>query len=166
MDANKIKSLLDLYYEGVTSPEEEKILYNYFRQNNIPEELQSEKEVFLKLYCLSENDFTEVPEGFEKKIDTLIDTLASKEKKKTTLWKKAAGIAASIVIILSVGVFLHQDKNERILADTYETPEEAYEETEKELLLVSLKLNKGFGQLEKAEKDMIRVNKILNEKIN
>ena len=61
-------------------------------------------------------------------------------------------IAASVLIVLSAGIFAYfgnSGNRNQMLVDTFSNPEEAYIETQKTLLLVSGKLNKGIQQVEK-----------------
>lgn len=46
MDTKKIKQLLEKYFEGETSLEEEKILHNYFTTEDIPDHLTSYRDQF------------------------------------------------------------------------------------------------------------------------
>lgn len=160
MDIKDIESLLHSFYEGETSKEEEKILSDFFETESIPKDMEDERRIFLKLYSAQQNN---VPAHLEEKLNTLIDNLAEEESHKTShivlptrhLTKPvrwAMSIAASVLIILSAGIFAHfgnNGNNNEMLVDTYSSPEEAYLETQKTLLLVSGKLNKGIKQIEK-----------------
>lgn len=165
---NEIIKLIALFYDGETSPEQEQALHDYFMQDNVDAELQGEKEIFLKLYSLHGANDIEIPQGIDNELGVFIDGLAKKEKRKKLYlsWKIIGGVAASIFIALSVLLFTRQQEEKSLLVDTYSTPEEAYEETERTLLLVSSKLDKGLDQWEKAEENMSRVNRILNEKFH
>ena len=46
MDENQIKQLIEKYFEGVASLEEEQMLKAYFLQNDIPEELKTYQPIF------------------------------------------------------------------------------------------------------------------------
>lgn len=169
MDIKDIKTLLYSFYEGETSQEDEKTLYEFFSGENIPEDMVSEKRIFLKLYSGQLND---APLHLEEKLNTLIDNLEREDNKKQTShivlpikhmnkpWRWAMSIAASILIVLSAGIFAYFGENNKssMLVDTYSNPEDAYLETQKTLLLVSGKLNKGIQQMEK-------VNKIIDKDI-
>lgn len=161
MDIKYINKLLHSFYEGETSQEDEKILYKFFSEENIPEDMASEKRIFLKLYSEQIND---VPQHLEEKLNTLIDNLEREENYKQTPrivlpikltskpWRWAMSIAASILIVLSVGIFSYLGGNNNknpMLVDTYSNPEDAYLETQRTLLMVSGKLNKGIQQMEK-----------------
>jgi len=167
-----IKKILHSFYEGMTTPEEEKMLYAYFSGEEIAPELLREKELFLKFFSLQSEII--VPQGLENKIERLIDRLDQEERDSRVVtlkpeprrfdWKWITGIAASIVIVVSVCLFTIRDNNQ-LMADTYSNPEEAYVETQRALLLVSNKLNKGFEQVESAQKNLERTNKIIGKSI-
>ncbi len=161
MNLKYIKELLHSFYEGETSQEEEKTLYEFFSQENTPEDMSSERRLFLNLYSGEKND---VPPHLEKKLTNLIDNLEREENNKqitpTVLpkeqisksWRWVISIAASILIVLSAGIFAYfenKTNKDQMLVDTFSNPEEAYIETQKTLLLVSSKLNKGIKQVEK-----------------
>ena len=103
----------------------------------------------------------ETPAGLEAKLSDLIDRLAEKEKraKRNTLVFRIGGIAASVVILLSIGLFY----NSKGTSDTLDTPvaarriviedpEIAIREAEKALLQISVNFNKGIEQLNKITK--------------
>lgn len=46
MDIKNIKNLLHSFYEGETSKEEERTLYDFFETENIPEDMEFEKKYF------------------------------------------------------------------------------------------------------------------------
>lgn len=162
MDIKNIKNLLHSFYEGETSKEEERMLYDFFETENIPEDMEFEKRIFLKLYSSQQNN---VPTHLGEKLNALIDNLSREENNNkishvvlpinhliSKTWRWAMSIAASILILLSAGIFAYFGKNahkNEMLVDTYSNPEQAYLETQKTLLLVSSKLNKGIQQMEK-----------------
>ena len=43
MNIEQIKSLLARFYEGQTTPEEERLLADFFRREDVPEDLQEDK---------------------------------------------------------------------------------------------------------------------------
>ncbi len=73
MQIENIKRLLESFYKGETSIEEEKTLLHYFQSKDISEELSEEQEIFLSMY---ESDSIEVPAGLESNLSRLIDQLA------------------------------------------------------------------------------------------
>jgi hypothetical protein len=140
MDLKTIKTLLDKYYQGETTLEEEKILKEYFNQDSEQFENIEEKKAFN--YFNSQK--SKIPEDLNK---LLIDTIENESKKnnktrKIIYW--AGSIAAALIIgILFVVLTHNQDtkiKND-LYADTYTNPNEAYKEAQKVLLFISNTMN-------------------------
>lgn len=166
----EIEKLIADYYEGKTSVEEEKELKRFFETQEVPPHLLADKKLFQEMY--NDCNETEVPPHLEQKLSHLIDTWAEEEKtirphqkKKVINWQWISGVAASICIILSIGLYPYLEQEKPTLTDTYSNPQDAYKEAQKALLLVSNNLNKGVSQMENARKDMNKVNKILNEQL-
>ncbi|WP_165020748.1 hypothetical protein [Dysgonomonas sp. ZJ279] len=181
MKTDEIKILLDAFYNGETSHEEELILLRYFESENVSEELLGEKEIFLQLFQSEEN--IEVPPTLESKLENLIDSLAERDEKKRSrnrkhLWIWAVSAAACIAILFSVGLYFNnrphessilagnefQEKQE--LKDTFTDPDQAKKEAEKALLLVAANLNKGMNQLELVSNNIDKTNEILDKTFN
>lgn len=172
MDIKYIEQLLESFYEGATSIEEERVLFDFFQGTDVPESMKDEQQLFLKLYRSEE---IAVPFGLESKLENLIDELdkdnksdtkPARPKIKSINWKWVSGIAASIVIFISAGLFFHKSfdkKSDFVVQDTYSDPKEAYRETQKTMLLVSNKLNKGLQQVETVQGNVDKVNKIMNK---
>ena len=141
MTIEQIKSLLSRFYEGQTTPDEERLLAAYFRRKDVPEELQEDKQLFLMLAQISDQ---EMPTDIAEEITAFVNNLGQTEKKpvlseekqnkgiiyrlKTPpkMWYR---VAATVAILLAIGggMFMHQ---QRTLAtdpfrDTCSTPEEA-----------------------------------------
>jgi len=171
MEKDKVKKLLDAFYDGNTTPVQEQELYGYFLQNDIPEEFETDRKVFLKLFSADDENDIEVPLELNNRIDKLIDSLDVKEKGKRKIHfrKWVAAVAAGIAILLSAGIYTINEldnQKQHLLVDTYKNPEDAYDQVQKTLTLVSSKMNKGIDQFEKAEEDILKVNKTLNKKLN
>jgi hypothetical protein len=113
----------------------------------------------------------DVPAGLESRLESLIDNLADTERKskkrakQTKLWMS---IAASAVLLLSIGLFIRfqSEKNLPVTSqqvNTIDDPEIAYLETQKALKLVSMNFNKGLNQLGIITDEIDKSNKILNK---
>lgn len=149
-----IQTLIDKFYDGKATEEEELRLMDFFSGSDIPESLQEEKDFFTQYFRLDEA----MPRalGLESRIDawnTVEKSSARKAVGKSLRW--AVGIAASLLLILSLGVFLNQQEDANSFAlqeDTYTNPEDAYKKTRKVLMLFSENLNKGLNTLNRKEK--------------
>lgn len=162
---DEIKKLLDAFYEGETTQAEEAVLRNYFLHEEISEELQSEKDVFLLMFS---SDEKVVPERVGTRISSLIDDLdkAAKEKKqkfnfnkKKKRWMEIGGIAASICLLISVGLYVmnqgggnHSKNHETInsVSDLNPDDQKKIMEAQKALQMVSSNFNKGMNGVESA----------------
>jgi hypothetical protein len=91
----QIEELLERFFEGETSNEEEQILYQYFRQKDIPEHLCSYKSVFAYFEAGITKEF-EQPAPI---------TALPQRKSRRMIW---TGIAASFLILITSGLFLIQ----------------------------------------------------------
>jgi len=171
MEIFEIEKLIADFYEGKTSVDQEKELMHFFETQEVPPHLLADKELFQEMY--SSCNEIEVPPHLEQKLSILIDSWEKKEKrvkphqeKRIINWHWVSGVAAGLFLILSIGLYTHIEWQEPVLTDTYSNPEDAYKEAQNALLLVSNNLNKGVSKLENAQKDMRKVNKILDERIS
>ena len=141
MTIEQIKSLLARFYEGQTTPEEERLLADFFRCEDVPEDLQQDKQLFLLLVQASDQ---EMPQDIAEEITAFVNNLGQTKiqplipedqqrkgvifrlKTPPKMWYR---VAATVAILLAIGggMFVHQ---QRTLAtdpfrDTCSTPEEA-----------------------------------------
>ncbi len=152
MDLQKIEKLLQKYYNGETSLEEEEVLRTFFASRDVPGHLEAEKEMFSYYYSQSSDEATNP--NLEGKILDAIRIEGSRYrmqpvKKRLYLF---TSIAASFLILLG-SYFLITGKNGigfslNKYKDTHESPELAYLETKKTLLLISEKFNRGTKELQ------------------
>lgn len=145
MNEEELKQLIEKYYNGDSTEQEENILRDYFRKGNVPEGYETEKLIF-SYYAES----VEIPGpsvDFEARILAGID--ASKrgggvEKLKRYLLPILS--AAAGLLILAGSYFLIMKKAET--GDTFTDPQLAYAETIKILRDVSSQLNRSAKVLE------------------
>ena len=152
----KIRKLLDRFYLGETTLEEEKILQDYFLDASVPEELMPDRDLLRTM--VPANQSIVVPDSLNQKILDVIDlqdkkVVRSRRISMFTLSGLAAGLL--VVIALYTGYFT-KGQPERLasteIIDTYEDPQEAYEEARRALVFVSAKLNTGTSELEHVKK--------------
>lgn len=100
MRTDEIKKLIEAFYKGETSIEDEELLYQYFRQENVADELADEKEYFAHIADYSHSE--EIPSGFSQRMDNLFDTLDEREKKtrRIWIWSGVAAVVASVILFV------------------------------------------------------------------
>lgn len=154
---NKIRVLLEKYYEGETDRNEEKILKSFFLSGKVPADMESDRQLFLTLH---EEASLRVPdgEGFEERFfGSISGNEKTEQKSNRTIYLRFAAIAASFLLIAgSYFLIVHEYGIERngLSYQEYspEDPEKAYEEAKSALLLVSSVMNKGTAELETLSK--------------
>jgi len=142
-----IRKLLDRFYLGDTTLEEERRLEEYFTSANVPEELIPDRDLFRSMD--SGNDAIHVPVDLDQKILAGID----REERKMTRTRRISvfslsGLAAGLLVVIALYTGYFNKVNSRVaMQDTYENPQEAYEEAKRTLAYVSAKLNEGTSEL-------------------
>ena len=165
MNTTDIKGLLQKFYEGETSLEEEKILADFLLQENVSDEFLPDKKLF---FALSENS-VDVPTESSKKIESLIDSFknedsSDKKVKKLHIGYWAIGVAASVAIIFGVSQIQKSQQTEATLfTDTYKNPDDAYRATMNALQLFSDNFSKGTESVEKANAQLEKAQHIINK---
>ena len=168
MTIEQIQSLLSRFYEGQTTPEEERLLADFFNMSkahvaslggdesgeqahtrlaqdfhreDVPEDLQEDKQLFLLLAQTSER---EMPQDIAEEITAFVNNLGQTEKKPVlseekqhkgiiyrlkTPPKMFYRVAATVAILFAIGggVISHQKQTDPF-RDTCKTPEEAARE--------------------------------------
>ena len=147
-DYSHIEALLERYYDAQTSEAEEQRLKDFFL-HEVPAHLQAEKEMFLQLQA------TDVPEGLEERLSQSIDRWGKKHRTLRLQW--IGSIAASLLLLFGAGWYLQDDTPRK---DTCTTPEEAYAEAQKALVMFSTALNKGMKQMDALHETTERMEKI------
>jgi hypothetical protein len=128
MELTRIEIILEKYFQGETSISEEKELKNYFASTDVAQHLEQYKSLFGYFSKATEQKFNQ--------------TIPLQAKKRNVGW---LSIAASVVVLLGISTFtyLHQPESSDDLG-TYESPEAAFEATQKALSLLSKKVNVGI----------------------
>lgn len=136
MEWNKIEALLERYFEGLTTLEEEQTLKTFFQRTNVPPHLESYRSLF----------------GYfaKAKQEQMTTPIQLKSGRKVFIgWL----VAASVVVLLGIGFWTWQSPSAapQALAQTelgtYDTPEEAYAATQEALAMVSGHLNTGIESM-------------------
>lgn len=166
MDYNiqHIEALLQKYWQGETSLNEEAALRRFFTEGSVPAHLKAYQPVFA--FFVDEQEKESPGSDFEKTLFNKIEErqkaeqrplrVVSRNRKLSPLLR----IAASVVLILGLffvaRIYISSEQNKWAYEDTYKNPEEAYETVEEALLLVSAKMQKGRRQ---AANEILKVRK-------
>jgi hypothetical protein len=149
MNRERLDELLERYYDGTTSSQEEHELKAWFSGNGDFTGYEAEVEIFSH-YNIS----VVIPEpshGFEQRLISAVDTVERDERMRHSKQRYIAifSTAAAILILVSSLFFLNSLKEPR---DTFSDPQLAYAETKKILNEVSVKLNHGTQALKEISK--------------
>lgn len=127
---------------------EEMVLHDFFQNNDVPAHLINYKRLF-SFFKTSKNETLET-EGFDDRIMQAIEEVSPEKNQKGKSFKlyTIISIAASILILISVGIYFQSRTPQIHFEDTYDNPELAYAETKKILMLVSGNFNTGTSELQ------------------
>jgi hypothetical protein len=147
----EIRKLLDRFYLGETTLEEEQVLQEYFSSARVAEELMPDRDLFRSLEPAG--NAVAVPEGLNQKILNVIDQQDKKVVRTRRISVFAlSGLAAGLLVVIALYTGYFNGGQPALLAshqmtDTYENPHDAYEEAVRALSFVSTKFNTGTSEL-------------------
>lgn len=147
MESGKIEKLLQKYEEGQTSLAEEKILRDYFLENEVPEDLRPYKLMFMFSEKQKHNKLEETPK------------MANNSYRFT--W---ASIAAILIIALGIFFFFNNQSSQLSRNDlgTITDEEMALQKTKETLQMVSQIMNEGSADLVYLKEFNKTTNKIID----
>jgi len=162
MDSKIIHQLLEKYWEGETSLQEEASLRAFFNQEEVPKEFANVQPLF---QFFKKEQEAYLDSDFEKRLSTKLKVVDNQKPRAHSLTYYIKRVAAVAAIFIAILFFLN--KNNFLdaggeLASVEVTSAEkaeakmAYAEAKAALLLISKKLNKGT---DKAESGIIQVQK-------
>lgn len=153
MDSRQIDTLLNKYWNCETSLEEEQQLREYFRGEEIPEQLKETAALFRYFEANKKKTLNDA--SFDAKV--LGKVKAPVQGRIVKLFYNSLRIAAGVAVLM-VATWLVRDEirksNPQEIADTYNDPKLALEETKKALLMIS----KSFGTAKEEAKNINRFN--------
>lgn len=148
METKEVKYLLQRYFNGESTEEEERSLEAYFQSGEVAEEVAEYAEFFGGI-----SELANLADDADIEDDVMDYILENEHREKTkyrTMWKMVTGIAASVIIVL--GSFLVYQEQRKPFDDTFNDPEEAYAYATQTLGFVGEKYSKGLAELSKFEK--------------
>jgi hypothetical protein len=151
MAFNKIRELLDRYWEGTSSLEEEEELRRFFATAG--EELPADLKEVQPLFSYFVAEAAVVVPVFPDLETVIVEMPAPVKQSPWEHWMKYAAI---VLVAIGVGYAARQfqAKEQRLVVvqqggDTYDDPEKAFAATQKALQLLAKNLNKGTSQVQK-----------------
>jgi len=142
-----IKGILLKYYDGLTNLEEDQLLRTYFVENAIPESYLTDK---ILLSFVNEDEYSVFPTN---EIWERIKNQDKKDRKRRKRIRAISSIAASILIVLSIGIWsFYPTTPDKQLTDSYSNPEDAYKAVQKYLGFVSSRLSYAYMEMKPIEK--------------
>lgn len=147
MTTTEVKKLLQQYFNGESSLEDERKLEIYFQSGDVADEVAEYAEFFGGISELA--DVVDHSTIEEDVMDFILENEHREKTKYFGMWKLVTGIAASIIIVL--GGFLFYQQKQKPFDDTFENSEQAYVYARKTLQYVSSEYKKGFAELAKFE---------------
>ena len=175
MDYNNIKQILEKYWEGETSLQEENLLHEYFNSDDVVEELKDVQPMF---QYFKEEQTTRIENpNFDEVLlaqleETVVQPMRPVYNRRNRIIRLVAS-AAAIVLIAFSGLFIYQEmdnggqiaETEKTLQleDLTEEERKAYEQTKAALAFVSAKMNRGTSI---AAKSLVKVQRTTNKVLN
>lgn len=154
-----IRKLLEAYWKGETSLEEEKTLKEYFHFAKVPDDLQ---ETACFFHSLSNSTGQELGDDFDNEILSRINSKGGATVKRMSFFHQHWKGMAAAVLVLIVGSWLiwslgaDQKGSDRIYTAEGNVEqaevEAAFEETKQALFMLSGKFQRGKEEVKKLEK--------------
>lgn len=167
MKPQTIQQLLDKYFEGETSIQEEAQLREYFNQPNVDSRLLHYKPIF---QYFEKAEQVQLSDDFEARLFQQLDLEEKPIVKMRPSWKPMLRIAATVAILLAVYFLVPINQQttqaQAINWEQYETedPELALEQTEAALRLLASKLNSGAKTATKEIEKVEAIAKVFKSK--
>lgn len=106
IDNNKIRALLDRWYSGLTTPEEERMLADMLASSgNLPSDMEADRILFAELSLISEA-LPEMPEAYSSRINEALEKeMASERRVVPSVFKRLnKGWIGRIAAVVAVSV--------------------------------------------------------------
>jgi hypothetical protein len=160
----EIQRLLEKFYAGDSTPEEEHRLKDYFLHGDGADAQWAAAD--RKLFRALCGEAQAMPEGVSTRLEATLRRLAEAERRRPSrtyvLWRRAGGIAAAVLLCAGL-FFMTRPDGRHVTADTYDSPEEAALMAEKTLLYVSAELNRGIKRTSVVGYEMGKMNEVLEK---
>jgi hypothetical protein len=146
MEANKVEQMLDKYWEGHSSLEEEKQLRQFFQSESVPAHLESDKMHFMAFSRMAEEKLDpEAWEGIEERLEEHISSSKVRRLGANKGMRILLQLAAAVLLFIGVYSIVPQQNNQVL---TYQPGEEeaALKTASEALYLLSAQLQRGQSE--------------------
>lgn len=176
-----INLLLEAFYRGETTLEEENALKAFFESDEVPDALLGEKECFLSCFSAPQ---VEVPEGLLERLEALINEKAAEmasevpdqtlvdgrtEEHLGPVWRSpwiwTTAVATCLMLLFSIGLAEFNRPSVPIWADTYSDPVDAALEADRALQLMSGYLSTGYEQLQRIDQRCVETEQTVTRQL-
>ena len=160
-----IEQLLEKFYDGVSTQEEERLLTEYFlSEEPIDERWNQDRQLFLLLHDMQ----IRIPAGVSERLEESIREMETGSSASViSLPRKHAWYywisSAAAVVLLCIGLFIYLEPSPPKMADTFTDPAEAALVAQQTLAFMSVQLNKGLAKVSEVEQEFERIDRILNK---
>jgi hypothetical protein len=145
MNEEDLRKLIDKYYEGKSTDDDERLLRAVLSSTDLPAEFEPDRQILG--YFRDKMSVPEPSAGFENRIRRNVRSESGYRRSAGArrIVISALGMAAGLLLLLASYFFLARDSG---IKDTFDDPKLAYAETVKVLIQVSAKLNQGTRPLQ------------------
>jgi hypothetical protein len=162
MDTNEIKILIDKFYEGETTLEEEKLLQKYFAENgNNTESFAAEKYLFANINYA---DNVEIISDLTQKIIAKIDDADKKQTRKflPAISLRLISAAACIIILIAVIATVSNIEEPKFVANINTNEAEILEMLEDSFSKISTVVDDAVAMLDITGEQVCELNEELS----
>jgi hypothetical protein len=156
---SEIRRLLDAFYDGRTTVEEERMLDEFFTSSrDLPQDLEADRRVFLaaKADCCEMDD-----DDIEDFVANEVDALSARAAHRVVMLRRVTEIAAMFIVAVSIALFAYKTRpdNVTVITDPYEAEVVTY----KALNKISKPMDKALSQLNEANDKLQEIDEKINK---
>ena len=163
-----IEQLLKKFYEGESTQEEERLLTDYFLNEENPDDRWKEdRQVFRLLYDTQ----SQIPIGVSERLEEALETLNAndanpRKQHKTNKFYYWISSAAAIILLCIGLFFVTREASPPKMADTFSDPKEAALVAEQTLVFISAHLNNGLNKVAEVDHEFEKASQLINKHLN
>ena len=143
MKTDDLKQLVEKFFDGETTVEEEKVLRAYFAKENVPRQFVDVKSYFMALEKESE---PVLEEDFDQHLFEKMEGDTTRERKIKQWAYSIMATAAAVLLLLWIGTKVSSNQ---LPYGTINDPALAFNEARKALDMTAVEMNKGLLPAEK-----------------